>query len=100
MTYVDVLYVLLFFFCVDLLIVLTVAERYIKSVFAIMSTFGQMGKVNFAVYFLLVLPLCRMFPHDVTATRLVFQTSPLGIELYFYAKIVFCFRKPKWLLDM
>lgn len=37
------------FFGADLLIVLTVAERYIKSVFATTSTFGHMGKLYSAV---------------------------------------------------
>lgn len=48
-TSVDVLYASFCFYWADLLIVLTVAERCIKSVFATMSTFGHMGKLNFAV---------------------------------------------------
>ena len=37
------------FFGVDLLIVLTVVERYIKSVFATTITFGHMGKLYSSV---------------------------------------------------
>ena len=33
----------------------------------------------------------RAFSHDVTAAMLVFQTNPLGIEIYFDANIFFCF---------
>ena len=51
----------------------------------------------------------RAFPSDVTAAILVFQnkgkaailgyqTSPLGDELYFNAKTVFCLSKPIWRL--
>ena len=51
----------------------------------------------------------RAFSYDVTAAILVFQNKetaailvyqviPLGIKLYFYAKIVICFSKPIWLL--
>ena len=51
-----------------------------------------------------------VFSHDVTtamlvsqdkemAVRLVAQTKPLGIELYFYANTFFCFSKPIWPVD-
>ena len=40
-----------------------------------------------------------VFPNKKTAAMLVNQTIPLGIELYFHAKIVFCFSKPIWRLD-
>ena len=51
----------------------------------------------------------RAFSHDVRAAMLVFQnkgmaammvyqTNPLGIELYFYASTFFCFSNPIWLL--
>ena len=33
-----------------------------------------------------------------TAAILVSQINPLGIELYFYANVVFCFSKLIWLL--
>ena len=33
-----------------------------------------------------------------TAAILVYQTSPLGIELYLHTNIVLCFSKPIWLL--
>ena len=53
--------------------------------------------------------LCRAFSRDFTAailvlqdkemaTILMYQTSPLGGELYFYAKIVFCFDRAIWKL--
>ena len=56
-------------------------------------------KISYVVY--------RVFSHDVTsamlvsqnkemAAMLVFQTKPLGIELYFYANTLFCFSKPIW----
>ena len=32
--------------------------------------------------------------NEVTAAILLYQTSALGVELYFYANIVFCFSKP------
>ena len=35
-----------------------------------------------------------VFQNKETAAILVYQAIPLGIKLYFYAKIVFCFRKP------
>ena len=49
----------------------------------------------------------RAFSLDVTAAMLVSQnkemvamlvsqTKPLGIELYFYANTLFCFKKPIW----
>ena len=51
--------------------------------------------------------LYKVFSRDVTmamlvfqnkevAAILVFQTGPLGIELYFYANTFFCFSKPIW----
>ena len=39
-----------------------------------------------------------VFKNKLKAAILVYQTSPLGIELYFYAKIVFCLSKPIWRL--
>ena len=56
-------------------------------------------------YFLNIERSYRVFSHDVTAAMLVSQnkemaamlvsqTKPLGIELYFYANTLFCFRKP------
>ena len=62
--------------------------------------------------FLIVNYLCAMyraFSHDVTAAMLVFQnhgmaavvvyqTNPLGFELYFYANTFFCLSNPIWLL--
>ena len=55
----------------------------------------------------ILLKLNRVFSHDVTAAMLVSQnkemaamlvsqTKPLGIELYFSAKIFFCFSEPIW----
>ena len=41
-----------------------------------------------------------VFQNKETAAILVYQTSPTVIELYFYAKIGFCFIKPIWLLIM
>ena len=37
-----------------------------------------------------------VFQNKETAAILVYQTNPPGIELYFYANIIFCFRKPIW----
>ena len=38
------------------------------------------------------------FQNKETSAILVYQTSPLGVELYFYAKMVFCLSKPIWRL--
>ena len=38
------------------------------------------------------------FSRDNTAAILVFQTSPMSVELYFHAKIVFCLSKAIWRL--
>ena len=35
----------------------------------------------------------RAFSTDVTAATLVFQTSPLGVELFSYVKAFFCSHK-------
>ena len=34
-----------------------------------------------------------VFQNTETVSMLVFQTNPLGIELYFYANSFFCFMK-------
>ena len=39
-----------------------------------------------------------VFQNKETAAILVSQTSPFGVELYFYAKIVFCLSIPIWRL--
>ena len=63
----------------------------------------------FATKDVLLQPGDRAFSHDVTAAMLVFQnkemaammvyqTNPLGIDLYFYANTFFCFSNPIWLL--
>ena len=39
-----------------------------------------------------------VFPNKETADILVYQTSPLGAEFYFYVKIVFCLSKAIWRL--
>ena len=39
-----------------------------------------------------------VFQNKETAAILVSQTSPFGVELYFYAKIVFCSSIPIWRL--
>ena len=39
-----------------------------------------------------------VFQDKETAAILVYQTSPLGVKLYFYGKILFCLSKPKWRL--
>ena len=57
----------------------------------------------------LVLNPYRVFSHDVTAAilvsqnnemaaMLVSQTNPLGVELFSYAKAIFCFDKFAWML--
>ena len=35
-----------------------------------------------------------VYQNKETAAILVYQSSPLRVELYFYANIVFCFSKP------
>ena len=35
----------------------------------------------------------RAFSHDVTTAMLVFQTNPIGVELFSYANAFFCFNK-------
>ena len=40
-----------------------------------------------------ILHLNGAFSHDVTATVLVFQDNPVGIELFSYVKTFFCSNK-------
>ena len=35
----------------------------------------------------------RAFSHDVTAAMLVFQTGPVGVDLFSYANAFFCSNK-------
>ena len=39
------------------------------------------------------------FSHDVIAAILVFQTSPVGVELFSYVNAFFCSHKFAWMLD-
>ena len=40
-----------------------------------------------------------VFQNNETAAMLVYQTSPVGVELFSYVNASFCFSKFAWLLD-
>ena len=39
-----------------------------------------------------------VFQRKGMAAMMVYQTNPLGIDLYFYSNTLFCFSNPIWLL--
>ena len=41
----------------------------------------------------------RAFSHDITAAMLVFQASPVRVELFFYINTLFCSNKLAQMLD-